>query len=263
MSGPFPGMDPYLESHWLDVHTSLVSTARDALNRTLPNDLVASAEERVAIESDDTGVNAYLPDLRIVEPTTTPWTTQPSGAAPTAKVDAPFRLLAQIDPITERFIRIIEAASERLITVLEFVSPTNKRGEGLRAFRTKRAELLTSGINFVEIDLVRSGDWPALLRPHVCPRDGISCYRVTVRLAGDPAAVYLYPLHLKQPLPSIPIPLRPNDVEVRLDLQSLVEGAYVNGRYDRRLDYSKPPDPPLSGDEAAWTEKLLSAAGRR
>jgi uncharacterized protein DUF4058 len=226
-------MDPYLESHWLDVHTSLVSTARDSLNRTLPNDLAASAEERVAIESDDTGVNAYLPDLRIVE------------------------------PATERFIRVIEIASEQLVTIIEFVSPANKRANGLHDLASKRAELLTSGINFVEIDLVRSGDWPALLRPHVCPRDGVSCYRVTVRLAADPAAVYLYPLRLQQPLPSIPIPLRPNDAEVRLDLQSLVEGAYLNGRYDRRLDYSKPPEPPLSGDDAAWSDQLLSAARRR
>lgn len=29
MPSPFPGMDPYLEAHWGDVHTSLATYARD------------------------------------------------------------------------------------------------------------------------------------------------------------------------------------------------------------------------------------------
>ena len=35
MPSPFPGMDPYLEAHWRDVHASLIIYARDALQGAL------------------------------------------------------------------------------------------------------------------------------------------------------------------------------------------------------------------------------------
>ncbi len=41
MKSPFPGMDPYLEYHWGDIHASLIVSVRDALNQRLPRDLVA------------------------------------------------------------------------------------------------------------------------------------------------------------------------------------------------------------------------------
>lgn len=258
MRSPFPGMDPYLERHWRDVHTSLVKDARDALNRQLPDDLVASAEERVAIEGDEADERAVAPDVRILEPQTM---MEPDTQLGASAVAAPLRLLAHIEPLTERFIRIIETGTERLITVIEFVSPTNKRGAGLADFRSKRGELLAAGVNFVEFDLVREGNWRALLRPHACPARGVSTYRVTVRIPSDPGAVYLYPLSLRERLPSIAIPLRPRDPEVRLDLQELVDLAYLNGRYARRLEYSKPLSPPLAADDTAWAAKLQGPDG--
>ncbi|MFL5339567.1 MAG: DUF4058 family protein [Gemmataceae bacterium] len=51
MPSPFPGMDPYLESHWRDVHASLIIYARDALRRVLPSSLRARVEERVVVET--------------------------------------------------------------------------------------------------------------------------------------------------------------------------------------------------------------------
>jgi hypothetical protein len=124
MKSPFPGMDPYLEPHWLDVHTKLVAYTADALNEKLPDDLIASTEERVAVESESGEEHIFGPDVRVFEaPADEPhMVDQPPGGA----VAAPFRLIAQVEPIIERFIRIIEARTERLITVIDFVSPTNK-----------------------------------------------------------------------------------------------------------------------------------------
>jgi hypothetical protein len=51
MPSPFPGMDPYLEAHWRDVHASLIIYARDALQGVLPGSLRARVEERVLLES--------------------------------------------------------------------------------------------------------------------------------------------------------------------------------------------------------------------
>ena len=250
-------MDPYLEQHWLDVHAKLVTYAADYLNARLPPDLLASIEERVAVESEDS-VRGYVPDVRVLEPQ--PGVEQAPGSGVGTAVAMPIRLFAQVDPITERFIKVVAAGTERLVTVIEFISPTNKRNPGLADIRGKRGEFLAGGVNFVEIDLVREGDWRSLLRPHVCPPRGISLYRATIRLPAEPAVVYLYPLDLRSPLLSIPIPLRPRDPEVRLDLQELIDSVYANGRYARRLDYSRPLEPSLSDDDAAWTKGLLTTA---
>jgi hypothetical protein len=86
---------------------------------------------------------------------------------------------------------------------------------------------------------------------------------VTLRVPSDPAAVYLHPLSLRQSLPSTAIPLRRDDPEVRLNLQELIDAAYLNGRYGRRIDYSKAPQPPLSAEDQQWADALLPQAGRR
>ncbi|MBY0523528.1 MAG: DUF4058 family protein [Gemmataceae bacterium] len=41
MPSPFPGMDPYLESHWGDVHTKLVTYSGDQLQPQLRSRAVA------------------------------------------------------------------------------------------------------------------------------------------------------------------------------------------------------------------------------
>jgi len=53
MPSPFPGMDPYLERQWRDVHGSLVIYARDALNEQLGGELVARCDERLVIGQSD------------------------------------------------------------------------------------------------------------------------------------------------------------------------------------------------------------------
>jgi hypothetical protein len=260
MKSPFPGMDPYLEPHWLDVHTAIVAAARQDLNRHLPDDLIASVEERVAIETEEGDERTFGPDVRVFEPPAPEFTVVEATGG---HVATKYRLFAQVEPATERFIRVIEAGSERLVTVIEFVSPTNKRGRGLRAFRSKRKDLVDTGVNFVEVDLVRGGNWNALLRPYHCPRKAISSFRVTFRIRRDPGAVTLEPIPLRARLPKIGIPLRSKDPLVELDLQELLDETYVTGRYARRLDYHRELDPPLGEADAAWADALFKAAGKR
>jgi hypothetical protein len=83
------------------------------------------------------------------------------------------------------------------------------------------------------------------------------------RRAWKPLEAEIYPLPLEQRLPSIRIPLRETDDDVRLDLQPLIDQAYANGRYGHSLDYTRPPAPPLEGSDAAWADHLLRQAGRR
>ena len=91
-------------------------------------------------------------------------------------------------------------------------------------------------------------------------------YRATVRRAADPdvpdAEAEYYPMSLRQRLPTIRVPLRVGDPDLALDLQGPVDRAYARGRYDLRIDYAVPPDPPLSADDAAWAAGCVAAAGR-
>jgi hypothetical protein len=53
------------------------------------------------------------------------------------------------------------------------------------------------------------------------------------------------------------------DRDVVLKLQSIVDLAYVRGAYSTDLDYSKPPAPPLRGDDAVWAKQLLKRYKKR
>jgi len=248
-------MDPYLEPHWLDVHSALVAEARRTLNRVLPTGLVARIEERVVIESDGESFQRIGPDVRVFSPSTA----DPSEHAGQAVIEAPYKLVVDLDPITERYIRILDESGQ-LITVVEFISPTNKRQPGLDDYREKRGSLLSGGVHVVEVDLVRAGNWRALMRPGLCPAEAVTTHRAVIWTSGPKPATYLYPIPLRQPLPEIQIPLRPADHPVRLALQDLMNSVYNDGRYEQSIDYRLPLDPPLEPDNAVWANELLRSA---
>jgi Protein of unknown function (DUF4058) len=54
MLSPFPGMDPYLEQFWGDVHHTMINRSRAAIQKQLPGDLVARADERVFEQDEPT-----------------------------------------------------------------------------------------------------------------------------------------------------------------------------------------------------------------
>ena len=61
---------------------------------------------------------------------------------------------------------------------------------------------------------------------------------------------------LRQRLPRFRVPLRLRDKDVLLDLQAVLDQCYANGRYDLRIDYAQPPDPPLAEADRAWAAAL-------
>src|SRR5436190_11969650 len=65
MKSPFPGMDPYLERYWGDVHHGLIQYTRDALQPRLPNDLRARVEERVFVEREPERIRQAVPDVHV------------------------------------------------------------------------------------------------------------------------------------------------------------------------------------------------------
>src|SRR5436190_874914 len=113
MPSPFPGMDPFLERLWRDVHLSLIAFARGQLNRQLRPPLRAQAEERVFIETEEEGQRqARHPDVYVVEhagPAAT--SAAPPAAAALALDVEPVIIRLRSDPITERYLQIVDAES--------------------------------------------------------------------------------------------------------------------------------------------------------
>src|SRR5437660_3170556 len=120
MKSPFPGMDPFLERHWEDVHTRLIGYVADALQPQLSEDLIARMEEKVYVE-DESELRLRRPDVRVVEKPT-PWAPE-AGAVSTAVLDEPILLEPKGDPIRQRSVLIYDSAGHRIVTAIEILSP--------------------------------------------------------------------------------------------------------------------------------------------
>src|SRR5262245_12921905 len=157
MPSPFPGMDPYLEAHWGDVHASAIIYARDQLNRVLPKDLRARAEERVVVAGLERP-RPVFPDVRVVERRKLRKANNGGVAIATAQ---PLIVEVPDEPETQAFLEIRErSADARLVTVLELLSPSNKMpGPGQEQYLQKQQQVLKTGVSLVEIDLLRTGEW--------------------------------------------------------------------------------------------------------
>jgi hypothetical protein len=164
------------------------------------------------------------------------------------------------EPVVEGFVQIIDTRQGgRVITVIEFTSPANKIGTvGRDAYRHKQRERVFGGVNFVEVDLIRSGPWILRVPEYRIPsRRGI--YHVCVSRGARPRRFEVYPIRLQDRLPGIRIPLRETDPDAVLDLQALIEQVYENGSYGYDVDYTQPPRPPLPERVADWANERLKA----
>ncbi|MBL8793236.1 MAG: DUF4058 family protein [Planctomycetia bacterium] len=157
MASPFPGMDPYLEAHWRDVHARLVIYACDALQGVLPSALRARVEESILLETPQ-GIadHPLFPDVRVVDfQARRGLDTYVAGEIALAEPV----VVDTREPATETYLEIIDRESgNRVVTVVEFLSPSNKSpGPNREQYQRKQQEICASDANLVEIDLNRFG----------------------------------------------------------------------------------------------------------
>ena len=257
MPNPFPGMDPYLEGDlWTSVHTDLcVQIAHQLAPKLRPKYLVRSTRRVVVTTPNDeeTANGLRYPDVGVLsqyEP----------GASTTGSVVAAPLVLATAFPetIPHVSVEIRDATWHRLITCIELLSPTNKRGTGRGEYEARRLAILSGGAHLVEIDLLRAG----ARFPTIDPLPSAP-YFVFISREGGRSKVEVWPMLLEESLSKVPIPLLLDDPDAELDLQAALSTEYDIMGYDESIDYSQPPPGPLTAQQEAWVAERLRMTGRR
>jgi hypothetical protein len=198
----------------------------------------AAVEKRVYLDSvlvgiADTSIFQSNPATKLNSVVTTEVLSKP------VKVTIP-----QSEEITERYLEIREVQTGRVVTVIEVLSPKNKRvGEGREKYLTKRQKVLNSATHLVEIDLLRSGNFMPMAE--AIPSD----YRILVSRANLRPAAELYLFNLREAIPQFLLPLQPEDQEPIIDLSQVLRQISQDAALDMAIDYSLPPLSPLSNSD--------------
>lgn len=262
MPSVFPGMDPFLEGHeWEDFHTRFVTGMAEHLLPGVRPNYAVRTERRIYVEhplDDDTLIRPDIAILRDPDFGVTAPRKFDSSVATAVAVEPVERTLPM--PLTneETYLIIRRLDSSEVVTVIELLSPSNKRAgaEGRRVYLTKREDLLQSRTSLVEIDLLRGGERLPTLEP--LPAADYFAFVCRAKRRRH-AAVYAWPLNHR--LPVIPIPLAIDDREVTLDLQAVFDSVYDRAGYDYSLNYKTSTVPPLNDEESNWAAGLLTKNG--
>ena len=249
MPSPFPGMNPYLEhpAIWPDVHLSLIYLFREILAPQVSPHYVVRAEAQLYIHElphdtgqlmgrGDVGIS-HLPDF--------------DDGTHVAVLTAPvWGTLPTVDVERVHFLEIRDVLNRQVVTVIELLSPSDKKGQDREQYIAKRTRLQSAGVNFVEIDLLRGGTRPPVQGLPLCD------YYAMVSRPDDWPNVGLWPIHLRDRLPTISIPLRDRDRCVELDLQAALNRVYDAAYYEDDISRIE-PEPPLSVQDAEWARQFV------
>lgn len=258
MPSPFPGMDPYTEARhlWKGMHTQLIGElSTHQLPPLLAPAYYVDVEPGLQVRSERT----VYPDIEVMATRHRP-EAKPSGIGlPVAEATATITVEPEVEEEEEEsaiFIR--EADTERLVTVVEILSYSNKTGgsEKRARYLMKRRELLSGGVHLVEVDLLRWGD-------RVVPALPDQPCHILVSRADEQPRSEVWSFGLSDPIPDTPLPLIAPDEHVPLPLQAAYTTIYQVRNFRHRLDYRSDPDPPLTEAQCTYIQTRLVEEGLR
>ena len=252
MPSPFPGMNPYLEQAdvWHDFHQSWVPRARDLLTEQVRPRYIVKVEEHLYIH-EPSAAERFLVGQADVVLAKRGTASRSRRFANALQAPASCQVVAQIDVQRQSYLEIRDRQSRELVTVIELLSPSNKkRGPDREQYLAKRLQVLGSLAHLVEIDLLRGGPRMPLKNLPKC------AYYVLVSRAEERPQAGIWPIQLRDVLPVIPIPLRTPDDRASLNLQDLLHRQYDAAGYEDYI-YSGTPRPPLSPADASWARRLI------
>ncbi len=255
MPYPFPGMNPYLEqpAFWSSVHSRLIVALADAVAPQILPHYYIEVETRTY--SEDTELLIGIPDAVVLTKATT-LSLPPKQSLNTtvALQNRPqFVQIPSSSEVKERYLEVRDTATNSVITVIELLSPVNKRpGKGRATYEEKRQKILDSTAHLVEIDLLRAFTPMPLLQDNI-PWD----YRILISRSEQRPQADLYGFNLPEPIPYFPLPLKNPEESIEVNLQKILEALYDRAGYEYRIDYQQPvPPPALSPANQTWLAQL-------
>ncbi|MEX2141687.1 MAG: DUF4058 family protein [Pirellulales bacterium] len=255
MPSPFPGMDPYLEGSMNFHHQFSAEIARQLSPKLLPKYVAVMAERFVLDEPNGVAIatGSLYPDVGVFR----------SGrdspqAITAASTQAPLRLATKVpERVPHVSIEIRDVKNHRLVTAIEVLSPTNKRGRGRREYLAKRRRILISSAHLMEVDLLHEGHRVPMQQPlPTAP------YFVLLSRVDDRPVMEVWPIQLEEQLPTVPVPLLPGDADVPLDLQLAFSSIYDLLGYAVDTDYKQPPPVRLTDEEQELSRQYLEKMRR-
>ncbi len=267
MASPFPGMDPYLEhpQTWSNVHHRLITAIAIALApQVRPKYRVVVEEATYQTEGRDS-LLIGMPDIAVARGRADASMPEGNIALQTPPAQPISVILPIPSVIQQGYLEIREIANDAVITVLEVLSPINKRnGKGRKDYLVKRETVLTSSTHWVEIDLLRQWEpMPIIASKDIESTDIVSDYRILVSASEQRPRAELYAFNIQDPIPVVSLPLAPQEPMPTLDLNGLMAQIYEQSGYDLVLDYRQDPKPPLSEVNLGWLDQWLRGKGLR
>jgi hypothetical protein len=227
---------------------------RDVLAAAVSPDYFVRIQERVYITdpSFDAGFRLLVPDVIVTSGR--PQQRQPIPAT-SAVISPSVEIAILMEPeVRDLYLEVLDRRTHEVVTAIELLSPANKTpgARGRTTMLEKRRALVEAGANYLEIDLLRGGERETLLAWR-------SDYVVALQRARRPQFEVWF-ADLRDPLPTVAVPLRPPHPDVPLELQPLLGDVFARARYADSLDYSQPvPPPPLPPADAAWVTRQIAA----
>jgi hypothetical protein len=253
-------MDPWLEGPnlWPDVHATLLPIIRSELVRVLPDKYAALIGQYVWLEGADEDDRPILgvPDVHLSTLDEPGISTVATGGTTAPVVTT----LPAVRRTGHRYLRITDRERRRLVTVLELLSPSNKdSGKNRPQYLEKRNDYLATGVNLVEVDLLRAGERMPLGEPAPTPSD----YFILVARSATFPHAEVWPFSIRDSFPPLRVPLDHGDPDATVDLKTCLGRCYDEARYGRLIHYDRPPDPPLRPVDAEWADELLKKHAKR
>ncbi|MBE9056202.1 DUF4058 family protein [Sphaerospermopsis sp. LEGE 08334] len=264
MTSPFPGMNPYLENPdlWSEVHHRLITAIADNIETHLSQKYRVAIEKRTYRTDSEDSLLIGIPDVSILsvkQQDQKPDNTTNTTLATTIENKSVTVTLPSPLEIKEGYLEIREVSTGKVVTVIELLSPTNKKSkEGRKSYLDKRDKIFESDTNLVEIDLIRTGEKMPMIT-HIPDTD----YRILVVRSHRLPSAQLFPFSVRETIPNFTIPLQKSEPEIEVNLQTLLLAIYEKARFDLTLDYNIPPVPDLSEEDREWMDLLLTEQGRR
>jgi hypothetical protein len=249
-------MDPFLEdpAYWLDFHVRFINAWAEAIAQELPSEYEANLGERVyLVEMDPDTRKLIYPDVAVSEGLPRSAAVATESVATLEPVTIP---LDVIEGPRETFIEILHRPERALIAVLELLSPSNKHDPGRTEYLSKRNALLRQLVHLIELDLLLGGQRLPMGKP--LPAGD---YYYLLSRSEQRFDCQVYRWNLAQPLPRLPVPLRPPHADLQIHLGQVFTTAYERGRFGRRLAYSKPCPAPLQPEQRRWVDDTVARSG--